>query len=122
MHIFGFELLSKKSRSLPGIDGNAAGKDVHRSVPVLGPGMYGQMRLGNHYDARNSLRVEILKRGLQDGRAGDLGRLGHNFFQVIEVVYLLSVARPKLDQKMSTQRSHSHPPYRVGCAPLVNKV
>jgi len=52
----------------------AAGEDVDRRVPVLWPGVNGQVRFGDDDDATDAERVELVEDHVDDGGLGPLCR------------------------------------------------
>jgi hypothetical protein len=60
----------------PRVGRSAAGEDVHVGRPVLRPGVYGGMRLGQQRQHRDAVGLEPLGHDLPDGRSGGDQRVG----------------------------------------------
>lgn len=77
LNILSFQLLPEKTRGFPWVHRAAAREDVHSRVAVFRPSVNSQVRLGDHNHARDTLRIEILKRSFQHSRSRNLRCLGH---------------------------------------------
>jgi hypothetical protein len=85
-HIFRFKSFGGEIIRFPGIDFRAARKNVDRRETVFGPGMNGEMRLGDHDDAGNSVRIKRVKNDVHNARFGVFGRLHHNGFHFMHII------------------------------------
>src|SRR5439155_2932358 len=70
----------------------AAGEDVHRGVPMFGPGMYRDVRFGDDDDAADAEGTELVEVGADDGGLRDPGRGDHDLFHSLYIIKEFGVA------------------------------
>jgi hypothetical protein len=61
IRVLGLQLFNQDLRRVPGPEGRATGKDIGCGVPVLRPGMYRDVRLGNGKNTGYSLGTELVE-------------------------------------------------------------
>ena len=75
-HVGGTKLLHEIATRDPGVDGITAGKDIDGCIAVLGPGVDGEVTLGDHDNAANPVGTELVEKlpdNLRSGLNADLG-------------------------------------------------
>src|SRR5690606_30452116 len=109
-HTSRLEVLDQVVAGVPGIDPIPTGKDVDGCIAVLRPGMDRQVGLGDHDDAADPLRAELMESDLPDLGAGCQGCVDHDLFNALSVVQDLRAAVIHLDQNVTPQGLHRHRP------------
>src|SRR5207245_2565584 len=85
-----------------GGEGLSAGEDVHRCIPMFGPGMDRDMGLGNHDDAADAEGTELVEVGADDGGLRDLGRGDQDLFHSLYIIKKFGVATVQLEHQVTT--------------------
>ena len=84
--IFGLKAFGHVVISAPGVDLGSASVNIYGSEVVFGPGMDGQVRLGNHDHAGNAVRIERMEDHVHNVGMRVLGGIDHDGFDFMHVV------------------------------------
>src|SRR5207249_978779 len=99
----GRELLDQIAGRDLRLEGVPAREDVDGCISVLGPGVDGEMGLGDDDDAADAEGVELVEDDVDDGGLGSLRRLDQGFLHRLEAVDHVGVAIEQLDQQVPSQ-------------------
>src|SRR5690242_3195330 len=89
-----------------GLEHLAAREHVDGGVPILGPGVDRQVRLGDDDDSADAERVELVKDHVDDGGLGSLRGFHHGRLHVVQTVDGFCVAVEQLEQQVTPQCLH----------------
>ena len=102
-HILGFKFFRREIIRPPGIDFRAAGVDIDRSEIEFRPGMNREMRLRDHNNAGDAVRIKGVEHDVHNSRMGMLGRIHHDRFDFVNIVQDFGIAVVKFDQQMPAE-------------------
>src|SRR3990172_5525625 len=80
-----------------------AGEDIHRRIAVLGPGVDGEMGLGDHHHPAHAEGAELMEGGIDDRRPARSGRPQHDIFHDVQLLEHVRLTTVKLNQQVLAQ-------------------
>src|SRR5262249_6968074 len=95
----------------------AAREHVYRGEAVLGPGVDGEVRLGDHHHAAHPERAELVEHVVHYRGTGAVGRFEHRGLHGGEARQGGSVALEELEEEMTPERLHAHRFHRSTVSP-----
>ena len=102
-HIFRFKFFGGVIVRLPWIDLGSTGEHIDRSEIIFGPGVNRQMRLRDHHDAGNAVRIEGVEDNVDNSGFRVLGRFDHDGFHFMHIVEDFRIAVVEFNEEMSSE-------------------